>query len=157
MKKTTILKITAVFLLCLLAIGSFAVFSEPGGTDDPVVTKSYIIEKVVPDIKAYIDEKIASASGQGSASRSDSFIVVNLKAGEKIIGESGCEVILRMGSASIIATAKGGLVDTTAGYDLSNGSSMPSNHLLIIPVSDGRGVIATSDAIVMVKGGYRLQ
>ena len=53
--------------------------------------------------------------------------------------------------------AESGLADTTAGYDLSNNTAMPSNHLLIIPVADGRGVKATSDAIVMVKGGYTVQ
>ena len=157
MKKTTFLKIAAISLICIIAIGSFAVFSEPGGTDDPVVTKSYIIEKVVPDIKAYVDEKVALLSGHGSASHPDSFMVVNLKSGESIIGEAGCEVILRMGNASVIATAKGGLADTTAGYDLADKTAMPSNHLLIIPVADGRGVLASTDAIVMVKGGYHIQ
>lgn len=157
MKKMKFLKPIVILVLCMLAVGSFAVFSEPGGTDDPVVTKSYIIEKVVPDIKTYVDNKVASISGDDVTSMPTTFVIVNLKAGEKIVGEAGCELILRMGTASIIATQKGGLADTTAGYDLSNDTAMPSNHLLIIPVADGRGVKATSDAIVMVKGGYTVQ
>lgn len=157
MKKTRFIKPIIILVLCMLAVGSFAVFSEPGGTDDPVVTKSYIIEKVVPDIKAYVDDKVASSSGDGVTSMPTSFVIVNLKPGEKIVGEAGCELILRMGKATVMATQKGGLADTTAGYDLSDNTDMPSNHLLIIPVADGRGVKANSDAIVMVKGGYTVQ
>lgn len=51
--------------VCLAVIGGTAVFSEPGGTDDPVVTKSYIVDKVIPDIKAYIDERFGIAASEG--------------------------------------------------------------------------------------------
>ena len=62
-----------------------------------------------------------------------------------------------MGSATVIATQKGGLADTTGGYDLANGTAMPSNHLLIVPVNDGRGISANNDVLVMVKGAYNIQ
>ena len=59
-----------------------------------------------------------------------------------------------MGKATIIATEKGGIADTTAGFDLADGNDMPSNHLLIVPLADGRGIRASSDVIVMIKGGF---
>lgn len=158
MKKGSIIKGLCIVSLFLMTIGSLAVFSEPGGTDDPVVTKSYIVDKVVPELKAYVDEKLGIAAGGGEVtSRPTSFIVVNVKSGQKIIGESGTELILRMGQGSVIASKKGGLADTTSGYDLANASPFPSNHLLIVPVADGRGFLATTDAILMIKGGYTVQ
>ena len=155
MKKRSLLRIGIILGLCIAIASTIIVFSEPGGTDDPVVTKSYIVDKVIPDIKAYIDERFGIAASEGVATaRPNSFTVINVSKGKKVICDAGAELILRMGSGNIIATQKGGLADTTAGYDLANGTPMPSNHLLIVPVADGRGFKATTDAIVMVKGGY---
>ncbi len=152
------IKTGVIAILCLGILGGLAVFSEPGGTDDPVVTKSYIVDKVIPDIKAYIDERFGIAASEGVVTaRPDSFLVVNVSAGKKVICEAGAEMILRMGSGTIIATAKGGLADVTDGYDLSNGTKMPSNHQLVVPVADGRGFLADTDVIVMIKGGYTIQ
>ena len=153
MKKKRYLKFGIIMGLALIAVSSFAVFSEPGGTDDPVVT--YIVDKVVPELKAYVDQQLGIASSGGTVTaRPSTFVVVNMNAGQSIIGEAGTEFILRMGGGTIIATQKGGLADTTAGYDLANGTAMPSNHLLIVPVADGRGFKATSDSILMIRGGY---
>lgn len=147
-----------VLVLCLTLIGGIAAFSEPGGTDDPVVTKSYIVDIVIPEIKAYIDERFGIAAAEGVVTaRNDSFSVVEVSAGESVICEAGAELILRMGQGTIIATPKGGLADTTTGYDLSNGTAMPANHHLIVPVADGRGFKAESDVLVMVKGGYTIK
>ncbi len=158
MNRKRYLKYGVVLGLSLIAVSGFAVFSEPGGTDDPVVTKSYIIDKVVPDMKAYVDAQLGIASSDGTVTaRPASFTVVNLNAGQSVIGEAGTEMILRMGSGKIIATQKGGLADTTSGYDLSNGTAAPSNHLLIVPVADGRGFKAETDSIIMIKGGYTVK
>ena len=158
MKKGKYVKFAIIFGLCLAVVGGFAAFSEPGGTDDPVVTQSYIIDTVVPDIKAYVDNQLGIAASDGTVTaRPSSFVVVNVSAGQSVIGEAGTELILRMGKGTIIATQKGGLADTTAGYDLANGTEMPANHLLIVPVADGRGYKATTDGIVMVKGGYTVR
>lgn len=157
-KRIKLIKFGIILGVVLIAVSGFAVFSEPGGTDDPVVTKSYIVDKVIPEIKLYVDQQLGIASSDGTVTaRPASFVVVNLNAGQSVIGEAGTEIILRMGKGSVIATAKGGLADTTAGFDLANGTDFPSNHLLIIPVADGRGFKASTDAIVMIKGGYTVK
>ena len=156
-RKNWFVRLGIILGICLALTGGIAVFSEPGGTDDPVVTKSYIVDKVIPDIKAYIDERFGIAASEGVAVRTDSYTVINVAEGKKVICDAGTEIILRMGKGTIIATEKGGLADTTNGYDLSNGSSMPSNHQLIVPLSDGRGFRADTDVIVMIKGGYSVQ
>ncbi len=154
MKKSRFVIIGVLVVLILTALSGIVAFSDPGDTDDPVVTKSYIVDKVIPDIKAYVDEKIG---GSGDGSGSASFVVVEVPSGKSVICKAGAELILRQGSGTIIATQKGGLADTTAGYDLANGTQMPSNHLLIVPVSDGRGFKASNNVIVMIKGGYEIK
>lgn len=136
-----------------LLLGGTVAFSEPGDSDDPVVTKSYIVSVVVPQLKAYVEQRLGNSEANAY---SDEFVVVDILSGQTVSCEAGAELILRKGSATVIATDKGGLADTTAGYDLGNGSAMPANHLLIVPVDDGRGFRATSDAIVMIKGGYNI-
>ena len=144
--------------VCALAT---VVLAEPGASDDPLISKSYIENQLMPQIKQYIESRLAEVGGGGSGSAAavtaDKFNVVNASAGQQIICSAGTELILRMGSASVIATEKGGIADTTDGFDLADGTFMPANHLLIVPVSDGRGVRATTDIIVMIKGGYTVK
>ena len=66
-------------------------------------------------------------------------------------------MILRMGTGTIVASAKGGISDVTAGFDLGQDIAMPANHLLIAPLGDGRGVKMTTDGKVMIKGTYTLE
>lgn len=142
-------------IIAVIAIAAVActtmVLAEPGDTDDPVVTKSYIVDVVVPQLKAYVEQKV---SGGDSDSYSDVFTVVDVKAGQKMVFDAGAEFILRKGNGVIIGSNLGGISDTTSGYDLSDGSEMPANHMLIVPRGDGRGFTASNDVIVMVKGGY---
>lgn len=155
----------AVLLVAVLVIAGVAVSfaAEPGSEGDPVVTLSYITDKVVPEIYAYIDSKISSVSSSSEstsgkvASDESTFAVAEVPAGNKVICGEGAEIILRAGSANVIATQKGGLADTTAGFDLPNGMGVPSNHLLIVPFNDGRGVETVTDCIFMIKGNYSIK
>ncbi len=106
----------------------------PGTVDDPVVTKSYLDQFLVPKI-------------------------VELAAGQSLIGESGTQLILRVGTVYCLADpayTKGGLSDLTGGTDIGHMQPVFSNHLLICPRSDGRGLIAQTDSIVMVWGLYQI-
>lgn len=145
----------------------YGVVAEPGSQQDPIITQSYIEEVVVPQIYEYINEKVNTLSNKASqleemisaqqGQGGTAFTVVSVKAGQKLIGGAGTELILRMGRATIIATEKGGLADTTQGKDLQTGEQMPPNHLLIVPLEDGRGFQANNDVLVMVKGSYVIQ
>ncbi len=136
-------KITKRTLSCVLALTFLIALAvsaaEPGSAEDPLISKSYVDTNIIP----YVNQV-------------SSFSVVNLKAGQLLIGNAGCEIILRMGNATVLATEKGGLCDVTVGGDWPDGSIVPANHNLIVPVSDGRGVKADTDIILMVKGTYSL-
>lgn len=152
MKNKKFRVIFSVFILIVSVTTIFSAFAETGDGNDPLVSLSYIQNKVIPEIKEYIDEKFSSLGG-GNAY----FEVVDFKKGDVVLCEKSTELILRMGKATIIASEKGGLADTTAGFDLANGESMPPNHLLIVPLGDGRGFIAEDNVIVMIKGNYSVK
>lgn len=146
----------ASFCIIIPILFCYVVFAaDPGSEEDPLVSQSYIEEVIVPQLLEYIDDKVNTA--QAPTGSSEKFQVVSVDSGKTFIGVAGTELILRMGTADIIATEKGGLADTTEGVDLKNGEKMPSNHLLIIPLSDGRGFRANSDVLVMVKGEYSIE
>ena len=114
--------------------GSYA--AQPGTEADPLITKSYIESVVYPATR---------------------FQVVNVPAGKSVICSAGTEMILRMGTCSVIGNEKGGISDVTMGYDLADGIVVQGNHLLIAPLNDGRGVRTSTDCIFMIKGGYEVK
>ncbi len=138
-------------VLCVVIASLFipSMAANPGSEDDPLVSMSYINDVLMPQVKSYVDTKATETSG-------NAYEVVNLKKGQKVIGGQSTEFILRMGSANIVATEKGGLADVTDGVDLKNGTPMPANHLLIVPFDDWRGITMQTDGIVMIKGKYSI-
>ena len=156
-----------VMVIVLATVGVQIVYGdagEPGSQQDPIITQSYLEEMVVPQLYDYINENIGNLTKKIDAlpaqqgQDANKFNVVTVNAGQQLIGGAGTELILRQGSASIISTEKGGLADTTQGKDLQNGEKMPPNHLLIIPLEDGRGFTANEDSVlVMVKGTYTIR
>lgn len=118
----------------LLVAASYA--AQPGSEGDPLITKSYIESVLYPEMK---------------------FKVVEVPAGKSVICSAGTEMILRMGTCSIIGSQKGGVSDVTMGYDLADGTNVQGNHLLIVPLDDGRGVRTSTDCLIMIKGGYTIQ
>lgn len=131
----TMQRLAATALVAALVIASFfigraskAQGTEPGTPADPLVAKSYVDTLTVLQ-------------------------VINLKAGQTLTAEGGTEIVLRSGKA-VVVTSTDGLSDVTGGKDLAKGVSVPLNHLLIVPRSDGRGIKATADAWVMVRGAF---
>ena len=149
MKKTLSKKImlTAIALL-FLTVCLPGLAADPGSSDDPLVTLSYINDVLMPQVKSYVDSKAAGSN--------DGFEIVNLKGGQTVIAGASTEMILRMGNAQIVATQKGGVADVTLGIDLQNGAVMPANHLLMVPLDDGRGAQMLSDGIILIKGSYKI-
>ena len=131
-----VLVFVAVFTVTVLADG-----------EDPVISLSYLNEIFMPKVEKKIEE---NASG-------NVFTVVTVEKGDTFLAGAGCEFILRGGEATVIASKNGGLSDTTDGVDLTQDTLVPANHLLIVPRDDGRGFVAVTDVIIMVKGTYEIK
>lgn len=150
-------KIAILVAVCLFIAGFAVTYAQPGDENDPVITLSYITDKVIPEIYEYIDSKLSKQESNVTISDDAKFAIAEVPAGETVICDDSCEIILRAGKAKVIATEKGGLADTTAGVDLADGCDMPKNHLLIVPVDDGRGLETETDCILMIKGKYSIK
>ncbi len=130
-------KIVAACGLSLMLIG--AAIPAFANDDDPLVSLSYLNQRLEA-----IEKKISQspAPGGAPAQASATLEVVNLNKGDRLIVAQGTEMIPRSGRVDTIAQDLGGL--------------SPLNHMLIAPRSDGRGLSAATDAIVLVRGSYHV-
>ncbi len=131
--------------MCIAGTVIAAAGLEPGSKDDPLVTKSYV-------------DSVLSNGGAGSSE----YEVKTFPEGTTILGHQNCEIILRSGKAKInsFKAADGtenGVQDVTDGIDLTDGVKCPSNHLLIIPRTDTRGITTETEVYVMIKGSYEIK
>lgn len=125
--------------------------AQPGSTEDPLVTKSY-----VDALFASLGDELP-AGGVLPGGRGIETPV--LKKGQKLIGVNGTEIIVRSGHAVAVGGKSNlGLPDVTAGVDIKPGSRVAANHHIILPRDDGRGIQAvSSQVIVMVRGTYWIE
>ncbi|MCL2839174.1 MAG: hypothetical protein FWE05_00235 [Defluviitaleaceae bacterium] len=83
------------------------------------------------------------------------FTVHLIPAGRTVVFEGGAEFIMRTGQGRVVA-GENGIVDVTAGRDVGNNQEVSTNHLMMVPATDGRGVTFTTAAWIMVRGGYQI-
>lgn len=144
---------------------SFA--AEPGSGQDPLITLSYLNDSFLNTIMEKVDQKIAArnsqiaqqlggqVAGQGSGVAS-TFTVVTLSQGQVLTGDIGCEVMLRVGTASCVSPSNPGLIDETAASTLNNDGALVQNHLYMMTI-EGRGVKATAATTkLLVRGSYTI-
>ncbi len=151
---------------------------QPGSAQDPLVTKSYVDDKLSQsatkvDQQAIVDDVMAqieflygdTLSGNNTGSNTtatpgqeaaQTYVPVSAKAGQIIVGHEGTEIILRSGTAVGYCPGANGLVNVTQGSELGNGDAVKLNNLLIVPRHDGRGVSVKTDAWFIIKGGYNI-
>lgn len=175
MKKSRWLTGAALLLLMALLMGTVSA-TGIGTENDPLVSLSYLQETFLPQILSgvdamleerdtqlieHVDEAVAGVqeswpdSESGTTNRT--FAVVTLSKGQKLMGEIGCEVMLRVGTAVCRAPSKPGLIDQTEGAAINDGDELVKNHLYMMTIED-RGVEATAKTVkVLVRGTYTIQ
>jgi len=130
--------------------------NQPGSVNDPLVSKSYVDEKVAEIVRTELGKQQGNGGGSGSSSRS--LVVIELNPGETLYAGEGTEMIVRNGKAVSVSSNSNGIPDLTDGADLKAGAVIPNNHLLLFPRDDGRGVRPHQDqkktVFVMVRGSY---
>ncbi len=153
-------KVLISLLLCVV-VGIFCVTgystwadansSGAGSESDPIVTASYVTKYFSEEIQRFMDLTVKPYVAQ-YAGGSMQWEVVELAAGQKLIGQAGAEIIVRTGRAVIVDETINGIPDLTAGADLKAGTPVTLNHHLVVPRSDGRGILAQDSVWVMYKG-----
>ena len=167
-------------LVTLALVGVAVAAGQQGSKNDPLVTLSYLEDQAIPAILDQVDDKVADKQSElekklsdvvdgyvdevekalsgssGSTSAGGVFQIVNLKAGQTVVGTTACEFLLRTGTAVCVSDTAPGLIDTTDGSALAGGKKLTTNHLYLATI-DGRGVKASADVTIMVRGGYTIK
>lgn len=142
-----------------------------GDQEDPLVTLSYLNQTAIPQIVEQVEERTAQRQeeleesfrtqlsqyqqgGQGGGSASAGYTLVTLAQGQGMRLEVGCEVLLRVGSASVQADSSPALIDLSTGGTVNSGASLEKNHLYMSTI-EGRTLTADAATVkVLVRGGY---
>ena len=166
MKKTKkiMIALMCVGILTLTFMLTIAATPAPGSAEDPLVTRSYVVRLIseltglqggtltTQQMDTIVNEVVQRLGASGAAG--DVFTPVHIYSGQTLFGNEGTELILRSGSAIVQAAGADGLANVTTGIDQAGGEAIERNHLLIVPRTDGRGVHATSDVWILVKGSF---
>lgn len=163
----------AALCVCFLFTAAYAASASAGSSSDPLVTLSYLngtytkkvqdmVDQTVSQRRAEMEQSLKSilAGSGGTAAPSAGngvFTVVTLTQGQTLVGDVGCEVMLRVGSATCGSEDSVGLIDTTSGGVLGNGQALVTNHLYMVTIST-RSVTATASTVkVLARGPYSIQ
>ena len=142
-------------LLLLLVVSALlmgaAIAADPGSEGDPLVTLSYLNSVFLPKVEQLAREQAGGGSSAGN------FTLVELAPGKKLTGTLGCELLLRVGSATCSAASSPGLIDETDGSVLEHGGALQKNHLYMMTIEDRAVVAGGSTVKLMVRGGYTIQ
>lgn len=155
MKNKKLITILSIALAVVIIAGVSAYAATTFGTSsDPLITLSYLEKTLTPQLlEQFGDELEAALVANGGT---DTYSVVTLTSGQTLTGAVGCEIMLRIGSASVSASDSPGLVDTTDASSLNNGSALKTNHLYMVTIA-GNGIKATAATVkVIVRGSYTI-
>lgn len=162
MRNRWFLRLTVLLLISGILNTTVSLAVQAGSSQDPLITLSYLNDTFMGEILKKVDSKISARNADiakqiGSninGSSADSFTVVTMTKGQTLTGDIGCEVMLRIGTASCVTPSAPGLIDETSGGTLNNGGALVTNHLYMMTI-EGRGVKATADTTkVLVRGTY---
>lgn len=156
-----------VLLFVLVVAGAYTAVSAAAGSTDPLVTLSYLTEKFTPQMESkmqsMVDSKADELTSQleqaGGGTGSDSsavFSVITLSKGQKLVGDIGCEVMLRVGTATCSSSGSTGLIDTTDGVTLGDGKELVKNHLYMVTISTRSVVAGASTVKLLARGPYTI-
>ena len=171
MKKIALLLVIAALTITVSASNSNSNYDS---ANDPLVSLSYVEQVLKPEIIASAKADIIAelkkqypnlgeAGNDSTDTTSSEYMVIQLKAGQKLMAASSCEIIMTAGAGKVIITSQAnidagvGLNDLTTGGRILANAALPAGHLVLVPRADGRGVLVTSsDAYFMVRGEYTI-
>lgn len=178
-KKKRAVRFGAAALVTLCLSAGVVIAAGEGTQADPLITLSYLNQTAIPAVLEQVDGKVAAYQqelaqkldqaiqqytanmeelvGDRSAEQNAaSYTVVTLKKDQQLNMDIGCEVMLRIGTAQCVSPSNPGLINTTTGATLNNGSALEVNHLYMATIT-GRSIQATANTTkVLVRGGYTI-
>lgn len=168
-------KLTVAMVCAAVLVVTVAYAANAGGQGDPLITLSYLEQVFQPQVEDTVEQAVTAQrqqlqqrleqaiSGWNAqvqeaiagleAGESALFQAVSLGQGQSLVGQAGCEVVVRAGTAQC---QDGGLIDASSGTQLGAGQELAANHLHLV----GGGsctVQAASDTVqLLVRGPYTI-
>lgn len=118
---------------------------------------------LIPDNSDNSNESNESenSDNSGVVDGGNSYTLLELNLGQKVLANSATEIIVRPGSIVSVVSPfdEQGIADITNGVEVLNGREISINSYCIIPRgNDGRGFYVHSDkAYVMIRGEYTIE
>ena len=164
-------------LSAALILGAGTSLAAVGDENDPLISLSYLKQIVLPDILTQVETSTAQqqqllsadlstqisqykadmqALVSSGSTGSDSYTLVTLTTGQTMYLNVGCEMMLRVGSATVNAATSPALIDITTGGTINNGTALTKNHLYMSTIAD-RTLTPTTDTVkLLVRGSYSI-
>ncbi len=161
MKQKILVGIQIFLATFIVATGIAFANSQAGSSEDPLVAKSYVDDKI-NQVLEVINSTIGTENTSNSTSTNvqisgNSFKPVLVEVGQTIYGKEGTELILRSGKGNAVVPGAEGIANITNGLEVKDKNTINKNQLLIIPREDGRGIKVTEKAWFLVKGDYEIK
>lgn len=166
----------AVAMACAaVLVVTVAYAATAGGQEDPLITLSYLEQVFQPQVEDTVEQAVTAQrqqlqqrleqaiSGWNAqvqeaiagleAGESALFQAVTLSPGQSLVGQAGCELVVRVGAAWC---QDGELINASAGTQLGAGQELAVNHLHLVG-EGGCTVQAASDTVqLLVRGPYTI-
>ena len=161
--------------LAVAALCGTAALATSGSESDPLVTLSYLEDTFLPAVVDQVDDlaedrqeelegkfsaqiqqyktEMKGLVDSGSAGEA-SYVLVTLTQGQTMALDVGCELMLRVGSATVTCGTNPALIDISTGGTLNKGVSLEKNHLYMATIPDRVLTPAAATVKVLVRGGY---
>ena len=174
MKKSKKLTVLAT-ALALSALCAGAALATAGSESDPLVTLSYLKDTFLPTVVDQVDTQAKEYRGEledtfsaqikdykaemeglldTGATGEATYVLVTLTEGQTMALDVGCELMLRVGSATVTCGSNPALIDISTGGTLNKGTSLEKNHLYMATIPDRVLTPAAATVKVLVRGGY---
>ncbi len=120
--------------------------------------QSYALGSVDPQLVEQIAQTVADELKQDvpTSSGSVQWSVIRLDAGKTVTCSAGCQVILRGGAATCVASGSPGLIDVSDAETLENGGALKTNHMYTVTVQ-GRQIRVSQSCTLLISGDYTVQ
>ncbi len=155
---------TAATCVCLLITMAYA--AAVGGAEDPLITLSYLnnvfrgqVEKMadtaVENHRTALEQALNNVINSGGA-KNASFMEVTLRRSQTLTGRTGCEMLVRTGSATCGLSGGASLTDTTGGLVLDRGGPLANNHLYMVTAGTSTVTTSGDSVVLLVRGPYTI-
>ncbi|MBR5520294.1 MAG: hypothetical protein IKU55_06205 [Clostridia bacterium] len=107
-----------------------------------------------------LEEKLAEKVNSMSvlpASDGQTFRVITLKAGQKVVCEVGCEIMLRIGSAVATGSANPVLIDLVHNATVASGDALEKNYLYLVTIKNNGFTAGVDNTKVLIRGTYTIK